>query len=987
MKARPPASPSANSTPEFPDPMKLHSIKITNYRIHREFEAAFDPSLTLVGGPNESGKSTLAEAAFNALFMKAKRGGADREKMIPISGGNPAVELVFEASGQTYTVCKTFRGPQGTVALSASGGGNWNGDVAEEKLLEICGITDAVSRAIPSQWEHLWVRQGTAGSDPSELATGHKDALIKRLQNTGAAAVFQSDLDARVAAGVAADRESLLTARGPKAGSELDLAGKAAAAASGACEDAEKVSAALDLAAADFEQAARELADSERNLATLNADLLKARQALARVAELRALVEKQSLAASHKSGDFQKLARGDASIKEVSARIAAESEALAPSEAGLVQSTEAEAKARTAYTDAESAHAAASQRTREARLRFDLATLCVKRFEQADRVAGLQERAAQARSLRARLAALPAVTPAQVKSLEKHDREREKLASTLAAISTRIEVLASDLPILADGHPLGVGSPLVFSDVAEISVGAGARLRITPGGGTGLAETRRKLAEAQAALQCELDTLGVASVAEASAASAQRVEIAVRLEGTESLEQELADSATFLSATDEDIRRREVVEFSPAADAPAAIDLQAACQTACDEAVAVEGTASCLLKSRFKALEAAVAAAQALRTGLQQAKAAIEGLKGQLTQLVADHGDEVGRSTMLANLAAAKSLADAELAATQKSFDDLQPSILEADEKRFARAVTLNQETKTSAGQRLAVATNTLRREGTSDPRADAARARAIESSAIERLGTAKRHADAIALLDSLFSTEQQALTDQLTKPLADKVSGYLQCLFGPAAGARVTLTDGAFESLTLIRPENDAFEFSALSVGTQEQTAVAFRFAMAEILAQDHDGCLPVFLDDAFTNSDAARVAALQRMLDLAATRGLQIIVLSCSPQDYATLGARTITLHPPARRVLASIPTAESEADKEDTSGSEQPAPTAISDESRDAFLSALSAAGGKSSSTGLRRSLGWDAAAYKAVKEDLLAAGKIEGDGRSVSLPDTE
>ena len=86
----------------------------------------------------------------------------------------------------------------------------------------------------------------------------------------------------------------------------------------------------------------------------------------------------------------------------------------------------------------------------------------------------------------------------------------------------------------------------------------------------------------------------------------------------------------------------------------------------------------------------------------------------------------------------------------------------------------------------------------------------------------------------------------------------------------------------------------------------------------------------------------------------------------------------------MLSSIPNAESETDEEDASGSEQPAPTAISDDLRDAFLAALSATGGKSSSTGLRRSLGWDAAAYKAVKEDLLADGKIEGDGRSVSLP---
>jgi len=964
--------------------MRLLSIKITNYRIHRECETAFAPSLTLIGGPNESGKSTLAEAAFNALFLKAKRTGADRDKLLPISGGIPAVELVFEASGHTYTVRKTFRGQQGTVALTSSNGENWNGDAAEEKLLEICGITDAHGRAIPSQWEHLWVRQGTAGSDPSALATQHKDALIKRLQTHGAVAVFQSELDARAAASIAAARDALFTARGPRAGSELDLAAREAAAATAARVQTENISAALDQAADDFERATRELADADLTLTTLNDGLLKTKQSLVRVRELQALTEKQSLDAKHKTGEFQRLATGDAAIKELTARIAAESAALAPREAELAARTQAEAKARTAHSDAVDAHAAASQRAREARLRLDLATLFVKRFEVADKVEALQKRAEQARTLRSRLAALPAVTPEQLKSLEKHEREKEKLANTLAAISARIDVLASDLPVAANGQPLVSGSPLVFSDVAEISVGSATRLRITPGGGTGLAETRHKLAEAQAALQSQLDALGVSSFAAASTASAQRAEISVRLEGTESLEQDLADAATHLDATDEDIRRRESLGLTPPADAPAAIALQAGCQSAFDAAAAAEGTASALLNSRFKELEAAGKTVESLRSALQQARTTLAGLNGQLTQLVADNGDDAARAKNLADLAAAKSLAEAELAATQKSLDDLQPSILEADEKRLVRAIAQNQETKTTAGQRLAIATNTLRREGTSDPREDVARARAAESSANERLAIARRHADAINLLDSLFSEEQQALTDRLTKPLADKVSGYLQCLFGPAAGVRVTLADGTFESLALIRPTADAFEFSALSVGTREQTAVAFRFAMAEILAEDHDGCLPVFLDDAFTNSDPARVAALQRMINLAADRGLQVIVLSCTPNDYAALGARTITLQPPARRVPSLLPATEPVSDDEEPSDPEAPAPGDVSDELRTAFLNALRAAGGQSSSTTLRRSLGWEKATYQAAKGALLADGKIEGEGRSVNLP---
>ena len=66
----------------------------------------------------------------------------------------------------------------------------------------------------------------------------------------------------------------------------------------------------------------------------------------------------------------------------------------------------------------------------------------------------------------------------------------------------------------------------------------------------------------------------------------------------------------------------------------------------------------------------------------------------------------------------------------------------------------------------------------------------------------------------------------------------------------------------------------------------------VAEVLAADFDGCLPVVFDDAFAYSDPERVNRLQRMLDLAATRGLQVIVLTCNPVDYVALGAKTVTL-----------------------------------------------------------------------------------------------
>lgn len=59
-------------------------------------------------------------------------------------------------------------------------------------------------------------------------------------------------------------------------------------------------------------------------------------------------------------------------------------------------------------------------------------------------------------------------------------------------------------------------------------------------------------------------------------------------------------------------------------------------------------------------------------------------------------------------------------------------------------------------------------------------------------------------------------------------------------------------------------------------------RLAIAEMPAADHDFCLPVVFDDAFAYSDPDRVQTLQRMLDLAGTRGLQIIVLTCNPARF---------------------------------------------------------------------------------------------------------
>ena len=137
---------------------------------------------------------------------------------------------------------------------------------------------------------------------------------------------------------------------------------------------------------------------------------------------------------------------------------------------------------------------------------------------------------------------------------------------------------------------------------------------------------------------------------------------------------------------------------------------------------------------------------------------------------------------------------------------------------------------------------------------------------------------------------------DQIAAPLRLKTEEYLTTMFGPGTRVSLALADdqSGFSDLRVVRPSADAsnFAFEELSGGAREQVAAGLRLAMAEILADRYGGSLPIVFDDAFTNSDPQRIQLLQRMLDLAARRGLQVIVLSCNPADYHTFGATEIDL-----------------------------------------------------------------------------------------------
>lgn len=91
----------------------LNSIKLTNFRRHRELQVDFGAGLTVIRALNEQGKSTLLEAVSYALFgVKALRDSLDK----CVTWGEPdrslKVELDVTVDGVTYKVTRSKVGAQ-----------------------------------------------------------------------------------------------------------------------------------------------------------------------------------------------------------------------------------------------------------------------------------------------------------------------------------------------------------------------------------------------------------------------------------------------------------------------------------------------------------------------------------------------------------------------------------------------------------------------------------------------------------------------------------------------------------------------------------------------------------------------------------------------------------------------------------------------------------------------------------------------------------
>jgi DNA repair exonuclease SbcCD ATPase subunit len=908
--------------------MKIQKVTLRNYRRHEQLEVSFAADRTLIHGPNEIGKSSLIEAIHRCLFYRHKsRAAGLLERMQPRTGGDPEVTIEFATGGVQYTLQKKFRGPTGSRAvLKIADDQRLEGDAAEDallKLLQVDEVRGQQEEAFNAQWAHLWVWQGSAQDEPADKTSGGTvQQLRHQLQQQEGLGVLASHHDDAVKA-VFLKRAEAIFGQGtkPKKKSRLGQAEEQLAAA------VEKTKAATEQFQASLEatdrlvRAEELIATSTKTQSEAAAAIVPIQQQLAEAKRLAGEQSDQQKLVDRATEQLEALQQSDTAIRQLAGELTDLARRIEPAEAQLAQLKKQQAERATKTETAAAALEASRQEISRVQDRRDLfreQQALIQAGQQAGELAELISRISSAETaidsfIRA-VDNLPPIDNDAIQELAKLEEQLRLAQAKVELTATGIELQAVEHELWLNGRPLALHDRQTITEAATITIDGQTELVITPGGGASLAAAREDAAAAEQQLRERLAALGVTDLEAAADRLAQRQQLTLQID-----QHELAISTLLGVETREELAERERTSRQRVAEAEqrvaalrhredsglATVVLPERPAELEQAAAAVEAEYEQLQQTVRARLEAAEAARQSQTSAEQdvlQAEQAVftdrttlETLRRRHETLEGHHGDEATRAQALLAARAEQQAAQAAVAATAAQLDQLDCPGLEADRSRFERVAGQAAQTIQDARESRAAAQAVLTQAGSIDLHEARASAQAAQAAAQRECEAARREAAAIARLRDCFTAISRERADQVVAPLRAKAEDYLTAMFGKGTKVALSFDDQqGFFDLQVMRPDagGHSFSFTELSGGTREQVAAGLRLAMAEILAARYGGSLPVVFDDAFTNSDPERIGRLQRMLDLAASRGLQVIVLSCGPAAYRMFGATEIDL-----------------------------------------------------------------------------------------------
>ena len=874
--------------------MRVLRLRLRNYRGVAEREIAFAPcGVTVVAGPNEVGKSSLAEALELLLEERDDTAKQRVREIQPVDRDEGSeVEAEIELGPFRFTYAKRFhRKSETRLSISAPRVEQATGREAHERVR---ALLDA--HLDTALWRALRIVQGAPLDAPTLAGAASLAAALDRAAGVGGGGEREESLFERVRS--AYDEHWTSTGRARRG---LVAAQEALAAAQG--EVAHQRSR-LDALERDVEAEAAlrtRVADLESRIAAGRAALRGLESELAQLAALRGELERarERLAAARaEEAAAVSLARQRGQLVSAHAGAQAEMESLA-------EALESEEPAHIAaaaelrhvedrLTLARAAREAAAQRATSARRDAALRRGEREQAQLLERVARVEREREEVARARAVLAA-PPIDEACVAEIAAAQAAVERAEARLAAEGPRVQVQPGiDLELIVDGRRerlcAGVRTEQRVAEALVISLPGLAEITVIAG--AGVAERRKVLEQAATRLRTLCVEAGVDDHAGAAAAlAARRAAVAELARSEQRLAHALGSDTPAALARRIAALTARLAEL--AADRASAELPSATVEAAEHELEQAELDAA---RARESAEELARRHEQAAlrfsrsdqhrsdtRTRLELASENRADFERRLAAAREEDSDEELDARREARVRAAQEL-EAVARAAAARIAEREPEQLEERAARVRTALAADERALRSncdallvAGERIAV----IGGEGLFErwQTADRQRARAErELAGLERRADAARH------LFEVLRGERDAARSHYAAPLADVIGALGRPLYG--ADFAVELSDELVPARRILAGKS--LLASQLSAGAREQLALLARLAAARLA-----GGVPLWLDDALGHTDPERLAALGPLLAAAGEAG-QVIVLTCSPERFASVpGARVVELH----------------------------------------------------------------------------------------------
>ncbi len=872
--------------------MEFEQLRIENFRaLTQPVEIGpLAPGLNVLAGDNEAGKSTVLDALRAALFDRHSLTGKAAAALQPYGHKvGPEVTLDFRCAGSGYRLWKRFcqrpgarlEGPQGVSS----------DDAAEDALQALLGFRrpqrGATDHRHQGVWGLLWVAQGTTfhSVSPAETARNALGAVLEAEVGD----VLGGAVGQRLLERFRAERAEYWTATG-RPGKSLREAAERVETLREELADVDDTLAGFERAVAELERRQRELAElddpamEEGLRERLRAAEARAKQLADRRAEHERVAGEHRVAAAEAARvqgqwrERQRLMRELADAREAQERRRA---AQRDVEAGLATAEAEEAAARQALDEALAAERDAGERLRRSEARQT-------HREQAAELARLREVAERARTearaaRQAREAAAAVTVTAEVlrrlrAAADQYAQAVARLEAGATAVHTRVTV-----PVTASGAASRVAEDVyrVTGD-ARLTLDGIGEIDIRPGG-SDLASARAELEAAEREFAETAEPHGVATLSEAETAlrrrekcladadAHERVLAAHAPDGLEALERTIAEAerqlAVFAEAVGDDDGGDD-----PDADAATARHSQE------EAAAAVQGA-----RDRLERATRSAAAQREARAG-EAARCEAEATRvRQLDETLAAARTECDDDTLYARLAEARraeQAAQQRLAQAETALAEADPETVDIQLETARAAVEQHRDQREIVAREVAdlrARLEALGHQGLGERRVELETALAAAEDERQRL---ERAAGAVKLAADALERAAGEARRTFLAPVTERLQPYLRLLMPEAE----LLFDDEL-GVTGVRRNGVDEPFDRLSLGTREQLATLVRLAFADLLAERGEA-VPVVLDDALTFADEARFDAMKTALARAARRH-QVLVLTCRPRDYLSLGA----------------------------------------------------------------------------------------------------